>query len=251
VDDISGKIDTAQIDLDNPDQYKANVSGLATSVALATAQADLDNPSQYKADVSNLDIAVSSRLASSDITLTTGKVTVGSNTDKTGYSLSVTGIDAIWDETQLGHTSAGTFGKYLDSEISEVIASVSDGDKDDIVDKVWDELQTDHTIVGTFGKYLDAQVSISGDDAATIWAYGSRILTELDEDNTTIDLDGTTVGGLTTWDKTGYTLSGAGIDNIWDELQAGHTTVGSFGLNLDAAISTRAQPSDVEIYVGQ
>jgi hypothetical protein len=34
--------------------YKADVSGLATSAALATAQADLDNPDQYKADVSGL-----------------------------------------------------------------------------------------------------------------------------------------------------------------------------------------------------
>jgi len=80
-----------QADLDNPDQYKADVSGLSTHSALdvvttmqavaddfkadvsglapageydaelAAIQADLDNPSQYKADVSNLDVAVSSR----------------------------------------------------------------------------------------------------------------------------------------------------------------------------------------------
>lgn len=38
-------------------------------------------------------------------------------------------------------------------------------------------------------------------------------------------------------DKTGYALSAAGIDAIWDELQSGHTTSGSFGLYLDAKVS--------------
>ncbi len=172
-------------------------------------------PGDFKADVSDLDVAVSTRSshAAADIwAVGTREITGGTITtvsDKTGYSLSAVAIDAIWDELQSGHTTAGTFGKYLDTEVS------------------------------------------SGDSAATIWAYGTRILTALDEDDTSIDLDGTTVGGLTTWDKIGYTLSEAGIDSIWDELQAGHITTGSFGVNLDATVSTRAQPSDVQIYVGQ
>ena len=32
--------------------------------------------------------------------------------------------DAVWDEAQSGHTSAGTFGKYLDDEISDVDTNV-------------------------------------------------------------------------------------------------------------------------------
>jgi hypothetical protein len=61
LDSLSDQLDVVQADLDNPDQYKADVSGLATGSdstaildALAVAQADLDNPDQYKADVSAL-----------------------------------------------------------------------------------------------------------------------------------------------------------------------------------------------------
>ena len=56
--DISDQLDVVQADLDNPNQYKADVSGLAPAgeydAELAAIQADLDNPNQYKADVSAL-----------------------------------------------------------------------------------------------------------------------------------------------------------------------------------------------------
>ena len=46
--------------------HATNLDSLATATALATAQADLDNPAQYKADVTNLDAAVSSRAVAGD-----------------------------------------------------------------------------------------------------------------------------------------------------------------------------------------
>jgi len=51
----------------------------------------------------------------------TSPVTVGTNNDKTGYSLTVTPptaaaiADAVWDEAYSGHTTAGTFGKLMDT----------------------------------------------------------------------------------------------------------------------------------------
>jgi len=63
LDSLSDQLDTVQADLDDPDQYKADVSGLATGAdstnildAIADVQADLDNPDQFKADVSALAI---------------------------------------------------------------------------------------------------------------------------------------------------------------------------------------------------
>jgi len=54
----SAQVVAVQTDLDNPDQYKADVSALAPSgeynARLAEIQLDLDNPDQYKADVSGL-----------------------------------------------------------------------------------------------------------------------------------------------------------------------------------------------------
>ena len=88
---------TAQADLDNPGQYKADVTdmatltalaahdanmdtatgSLATSAALATAQADLDNPSQYKADVT--DMATLTALAAHDANMETATSALGSS----------------------------------------------------------------------------------------------------------------------------------------------------------------------------
>ena len=48
-----------------------------------------------------------------------GDLTITTNNDKSGYSLSAAGIDAIWDEPQSGHTTAGTFGYYLDARVSQ------------------------------------------------------------------------------------------------------------------------------------
>jgi len=51
----------------------------------------------------------------------TSPVTVGTNNDKTGYSLATapptaaTIADAVWDEAYSGHTTAGTFGKLMDT----------------------------------------------------------------------------------------------------------------------------------------
>jgi hypothetical protein len=51
----------------------------------------------------------------------TSPVTVGTNNDKTGYSLATAPptaaaiADAVWDEAYSGHTTAGTFGKLMDT----------------------------------------------------------------------------------------------------------------------------------------
>lgn len=56
----------------------------------------------------------------------TAGVTVSTNNDKTDYSLATAPptaaaiADAVWDEAQSGHTTAGTFGKYLDTEVSGI-----------------------------------------------------------------------------------------------------------------------------------
>ena len=65
-------------------------------------------------------------------------------------------------------------------------------------------------------------------------------LAEFDEDNTTIDIDGTTIGTVTTAtnlttnnDKTGYTITSADkntvVDLVWDEILSGHVISGSAG----------------------
>jgi hypothetical protein len=68
-------------------------------------------------------------------------------------------VDGIFNEPQAGYTTAGTFGYYLDSQISAAGGAVDTGA---IADAVWDEDRTGHTTPGTFGYNLDAQVSSAG-----------------------------------------------------------------------------------------
>ena len=74
----------------------------------------------------------------------------------------------------------------------------------------------------------DALAADAGTEIATaVWASGTRTLTALDEDTTTIDIDGALAAGVPT--------AGAIADAVWDEALAGHQGAGSAGEALDAA----------------
>lgn len=73
-----------------------------------------------------------------------------------------------------------------------------------VADAVWDEAQADHTAGGSFGETATETASILADTGELqsnqnwdVWDDAARTLTELDEDNTTIDLDGSAVGDVT------------------------------------------------------
>lgn len=216
-------------------------------------------------------------------TLSDGEVetiTVEVNT-KTGFSLSDAGneavADSVWGEERAEHTTGNTFGGdamdndvWTDAKAAFVDHSIAtvDGNVDNIV------LYTD----GDGSDGIDADI---GGDALddNAWDDGTRTLTAIDEDATTLDFDGTTVGDVTNEvtadvtkisgdataadnaelffdgtgyagtnnviptvttttnlttnnDKTGYALSSAGVDALWDEDTTGHNTAKSFGLML-------------------
>jgi len=89
------------------------------------------------------------------------------------------------------------------------------------------------------------------DAADKVWGTAARTLTALDEDSTTIDLDGSTVGTvttLTTWDKTGYSIADATsdaviADAVWNAAVASYGSANTYGVlvetNLDATVSSR------------
>lgn len=117
------------------------------------------------------------------------------NNDKTGYRLSGTGVDDIWDEPMTDHNTSFTAG---------------------------DELQQSFTQILT---YLDAAVSSrSSHSASDVWASGTRTLTA----GTNIQLPSNGLANVTAWtvaltgnlsgsvgsvttvsDKTGYALTSA------------------------------------------
>lgn len=53
----------------------------------------------------------------------TGNVTVGTNSDKTGYALSTAGIQALWDALTSALTTVGSIGKLLVDNVNATISS--------------------------------------------------------------------------------------------------------------------------------
>lgn len=108
----------------------------------------------------------------------TNPVTAGTVTDKTGYSLATAPptaaaiADAVWDEAQSGHTTAGTFGLYLDAAISGVSGGGGSCDPADVAAAsaaaVWDELLSGHATAGSAGAYLAATFGKLGSTTVTV-----------------------------------------------------------------------------------
>jgi len=116
--------------------------------------------------------------------------------------LSSTAIDNIWDELQSEHTTAGTFGKYLDSEISGITASISDAD----IDKIWDEALADHLTAGSTGEKLNnIPESGTGD-----WTTDERtyIKEALSIEDGSVDVDLDALGDATDGDKENGSYTG-------------------------------------------
>ena len=91
--------------------------------------------------------------------------------------------DAIWDEAQSGHTTAGTFGRYLDAAVS---GAASPPTAAAIADAVWDEALSGHLLAGSAGDALNdaggAQAdpwtaTLPGDYASGTagWIVGQRL----------------------------------------------------------------------------
>lgn len=72
--------------------------------------------------------------------------------------LTATGVDDIWDEVQSGHTTAGTFGKYVDAQISGI-----SGGGSLTAAQVWDYATSSIAAAGSIGKLvkddLDAAIT--------------------------------------------------------------------------------------------
>lgn len=80
--------------------------------------------------------------------------------------------DGVWDEVQSGHTTSGTFGKYLDAAVSGV--STGGVSAADIATAVWTDLLSgsDFSTVASIGKLLKDDID------ATISSRGTSTLTQ-------------------------------------------------------------------------
>jgi hypothetical protein len=103
--------------------------------------------------------------------------------------------DSVWDEAQSGHTTVGTFGYYLDSQVSSA-GGGTPPTAAQIADAVWDEVRSpDHVTEGTFGYYVDAQVSSAGAGGSGLYQVTVTVQNESAEvlQGARVNVDGTTL----------------------------------------------------------
>jgi len=136
-------------------------------------------------------------------------VTVGTNNDKTGYALSTAGIQAVWDALTSALTTISSIGKLLVDNINATISSRSSQTSVDTIDDFVDDLEG--RLTSTRAGYLD---NLSAGPVAL---------------QSSVDSLEAGVTVTTNNDKTGYRLSATGVDDIFDELRAGHSIAGSYG----------------------
>jgi hypothetical protein len=154
--------------------------------------------------------------------------------------------DAVWDETLADHLGAGSTGEALN-------AAGAAGDP-------WVTALPGAYGAGSAGKIVGDNInatidSRSSHSAADVWAAATRTLTSFGtlttDTATAVWAAGTRT--LTAFDaafKTGYALSAAGVQAIWDALTAALTTAGSIGKllvdNVNATISSLASQASVD-----
>ena len=142
-----------------------------------------------------------------------GRVTVGSNADKTGYTLTSGEHTQIQSDVQSGLTAQGyTTARApkldnLDATVSSRAApgdamTLTTGERSNIATAVWNAASRTLTSFGT----------LVSDVASAVWGYATRTLTAL-----------------------GNTL----VDEVWNRLRSATSRpVGSFGYYLDAQVSS-------------
>jgi hypothetical protein len=186
--------------------------------------------------------------------------------------------DAVWDEALSGHLSSGSTGEALNAagaagdpwttslpgaygagsagyiigtNIDATVSSRATQTSVDAIDDYVDtevaaiKAKTDQLTFTTANK-IDATIQAAGDFAQAaadkVWSTTSRTLSAF----------GFSVTVGTNNDKTGYALSGAGVQAIWDALTSALTTAGSVGKllvdNINAAISSRSSHSAADVW---
>ncbi len=155
-------------DLKTTTTVKANVVQISgDSVAADNLESYCDGTTPIPSNVTQINGSSASVASSVDANVTQVGGTSVTGPDDLKATVPTTGAiaDAVWDEAQSGHATAGTFGSYLDASVSGV--STGGVSAADIADAVWDEALSGHVSAGSAGKALadtetDAASAASG-----------------------------------------------------------------------------------------
>lgn len=159
----------------------ANIGSPTTAVNLSGTNIDVD---QVVASVSGAVGSVTGNVGGNvagSVGSVTAAVTAGTVSDKTGYSLSSAGVQAIWDALTSALTTAGSIGKLIVDNLNATISSrlaaaayTAPPSAANNADAVWDAALAGHLGAGSTGAALNAAGS-AGDPWATSLpgAYGA------------------------------------------------------------------------------
>lgn len=128
--------------------------------------------------------AITDAKVASDVTIASVTGAVGSVTDKTGFSLSAAGIQAIWDALTSALTTVGSIGKWIVDKLDVVLSTrASQTSVDDVPTNA--ELAT---ALGTADDAtLAAIAALNNITAASVWDVATRTLTATGLDLVLID----------------------------------------------------------------
>lgn len=178
-------------------------------------------------------VLLSSGTGTGQVSLSSGTVTVGTNNDKTGYSLSAGGVQAIWDALTSALTTVGSIGKLLVDNIDAAISSRSTYAGGD----------TSGTTTLLSRLSSTRATNLDNLDAAISTRLASASYTA--PDNTSITAIKAKTDNLPASPAAVSDIPSAATiaTTVWDKATSALTTSGSVGKlvtdNVDAAISSR------------
>ncbi len=167
-------------------------------------------------------------------------------------ALSAAGVDAIWDEVASGHVTAGSFGKYLDSDVSantdHITADYGATEKAaiDLLDDASGGLADIHSDVGTVAGYLDTEVAAilaDTNELQTDLVNGGRLDLLIDAikaktDSLTFTVAGKVDSNVYTWNGTSVTtpaVAGQPVVTLGDAQTAYAAAKAGDSMSLTAA----------------
>ena len=206
-------------------------------------------------------VLLSSGTGTGQISLSSGAVTAGTVSDKTGYSLSSAGIQAIWDALTSALTTASSIGKLLVDNINATISSrlasasyTAPLDAAGTRSAIGMASANLDTQLAAIAGYIDTEVSAIKAKTdlipASPAAVGSPMTLAADSVTAAalaVDAVAEIQSGLSTLTAAGVRsaigLASANLDTqldalptaaenadaVWDEARSGHVAAGSFG----------------------
>lgn len=142
-------------------------------------------------------------------------------------------VDLVWDEPKSGHTTADTYGEYLDATISGISGGSADTTlsptaQSALIDGIWGATRAAHSTAGTFGEGVaSVQGNITGSVASvtngvTVGATAASAIAA--------QVTAGSIGPITV----NATSRAAFAAAVWDEPKASHTTADTYGEYLDS-----------------